>query len=189
VNPALLFAANHLWQSTVFAVMAGIDEYRQPFGMVESVHGPRLRDSPRQWNISASRSSRCPSAPRPPQSALRRPCRAPRSGSLRHSPSGSAAAKRNRRPSGTRELRAATAVHTTVEALCWLHPHTYAEGILRICKFYLASPIACMSGVTGADLKSHRSAVLSALPFSGGARAAREISRLTDESVRSNVFV
>jgi len=104
MNPALLFAANHLWQSTVFAVVAGVDDYRQPFGMVESVHGPRLRDSPRQWNISPSRSSRCPSAPRPPQSALRRPCRAPRARSLRHSPPGSAAAKRNRRPSDARAV-------------------------------------------------------------------------------------
>ncbi len=29
----------------------------------------------------------------------------------------------------------------------------YAESILSVCQFYLASPLDCMSGVTGADLK------------------------------------
>ena len=32
-------------------------------------------------------------------------------------------------------------------------PQVYAEGILSICKFYVDSPLACVSGVTGADLK------------------------------------
>jgi uncharacterized protein (TIGR03435 family) len=32
-------------------------------------------------------------------------------------------------------------------------PETYAQGILSICKFYRESPLACASGVTGADLK------------------------------------
>jgi uncharacterized protein (TIGR03435 family) len=32
-------------------------------------------------------------------------------------------------------------------------PQVYAEGILKTCEFYLESPLACMSGVTGADLK------------------------------------
>jgi len=32
-------------------------------------------------------------------------------------------------------------------------PRAYAEGILSICKFYVESPVACVSGVTGADLK------------------------------------
>jgi bla regulator protein blaR1 len=30
---------------------------------------------------------------------------------------------------------------------------TYAESILKICKFCLESPVACVSGITGADLK------------------------------------
>ena len=29
----------------------------------------------------------------------------------------------------------------------------YAEGILNVCKFYVESPLACASGVSGADLK------------------------------------
>jgi uncharacterized protein (TIGR03435 family) len=29
----------------------------------------------------------------------------------------------------------------------------YAESILNVCKFYLESPLACVSGITGADLK------------------------------------
>lgn len=32
-------------------------------------------------------------------------------------------------------------------------PETYAESILKVCKFYLESPLACVSGVTSADLK------------------------------------
>jgi len=32
-------------------------------------------------------------------------------------------------------------------------PQAYAEGILKICEFCVESPLACISGVTGADLK------------------------------------
>ena len=32
-------------------------------------------------------------------------------------------------------------------------PETYAEGILEVCKFYTESPVVCISGVSGADLK------------------------------------
>jgi beta-lactamase regulating signal transducer with metallopeptidase domain len=74
------------------------------------------------------------------------------------------------------------ATHMLVEALFWFHPlvwwlgarlnaereracdesvlasgrspHVYAEAILKICKLYLHSPLACASGVSGADLKS-----------------------------------
>jgi uncharacterized protein (TIGR03435 family) len=73
------------------------------------------------------------------------------------------------------------AVHMIVEALFWFHPavwwtgarlveereracdeavlqsgseaETYAEGILNVCKFYVESPLECVAGVTGADLK------------------------------------
>ena len=75
----------------------------------------------------------------------------------------------------------AAALHMTVEALFWFHPlvwwigsrlmeereracdeevlrhaaepEVYAEGILNVCKFYLASPLRCVSGVTGSNLK------------------------------------
>ncbi len=73
------------------------------------------------------------------------------------------------------------AIHMVVESLFWFHPiiwwigarlveereracdeevlrlgneaHVYAEGILNVCKFYVESPLVCVSGVTGADLK------------------------------------
>jgi bla regulator protein blaR1 len=73
------------------------------------------------------------------------------------------------------------AVHMAVEALFWFHPavwwigsrlveereracdeavlaagsgaQDYAEGILNVCKFYVESPLECVAGVTGADLK------------------------------------
>ena len=75
----------------------------------------------------------------------------------------------------------AAAIHMVVEALFWFHPlvwwltarlveereracdeavlkvgserQVYAESILKTCEFCLESPLACVSGVTGADLK------------------------------------
>jgi uncharacterized protein (TIGR03435 family) len=73
------------------------------------------------------------------------------------------------------------AIHMVVETLFWFHPlvwwigsrlieereracdqavvqagseaQVYAEGILNVCKFYVETPLNCVSGVTGADLK------------------------------------
>src|SRR5215467_7222699 len=75
----------------------------------------------------------------------------------------------------------AAALHMLVEAIFWFHPlvwwlgtrliaereracdeevlesgsdrQVYAESILKICEFCVGSPLACVSGVTGADLK------------------------------------
>src|SRR6266436_6448023 len=75
----------------------------------------------------------------------------------------------------------AAALHMVVEAIFWFHPLVwwlearmmeereracdeevlesgsdrlvYAESILKICEFCVGSPLACVSGVTGADLK------------------------------------
>jgi bla regulator protein blaR1 len=75
----------------------------------------------------------------------------------------------------------AAAIHMVVEALFWFHPlvwwlgarlveereracdeqvlemgserQVYAESILKVCKFCVGSPLACVSGVTGSDLK------------------------------------
>jgi uncharacterized protein (TIGR03435 family) len=74
-----------------------------------------------------------------------------------------------------------SAIHMVVEAIFWFHPlvwwlgarlveereracdeevvrlgnppHVYAEGILTVCKFYLESPLVCVSGVTGSNLR------------------------------------
>ncbi len=84
----------------------------------------------------------------------------------------------------------AAAVHMLVEAVFWFHPlvwwigarlvvereracdeevvrtgngrQAYAEGILNVCKLYLESPLACASGVTGADLKERIEAIMTA---------------------------
>lgn len=32
-------------------------------------------------------------------------------------------------------------------------PRTYADGILNVCKLYLESPLECVSGITGSNLK------------------------------------
>jgi bla regulator protein blaR1 len=76
----------------------------------------------------------------------------------------------------------ATAMHMVVEALFWFHPFVwwigarliaereracdeevlqmgnepaaYAEGILRVCELYLESPLPCVAGVTGANLRT-----------------------------------
>jgi len=73
------------------------------------------------------------------------------------------------------------ALHMVVETIFWFHPlvwwlgarlveereracdeevlrlgsepQIYAESILKVCEFYLESPLVCASGVTGADLK------------------------------------
>ena len=78
------------------------------------------------------------------------------------------------------------ALHMLVETLFWFHPlvwwigsrladereracdeavlqsagepELYAEGILQVCRLYLESPIACMSGISGADLELEFSA-------------------------------
>lgn len=75
----------------------------------------------------------------------------------------------------------AAVTHMLVEALFWFHPlvwwlgarlidereracdeavvrlgsarHVYAESILKICEFCLGSPLTCVAGVTGSDLK------------------------------------
>ena len=39
-------------------------------------------------------------------------------------------------------------------------PRAYAEGILNICKLYVESPLACVSGVTGADLKKRIESIM-----------------------------
>ncbi len=82
----------------------------------------------------------------------------------------------------------AAALHMLVEAMFWFHPlvwwigarlvdereracdeevlrmgnkpQVYAEGILSVCRFYLESPLACASGVTGADLKKRIEAIM-----------------------------
>ncbi len=73
------------------------------------------------------------------------------------------------------------AIHMLVEAVFWFHPvvwwlgarliaereracdesvlasgnepETYAEGILKVCRFYVQSPLDCAAGISGADLK------------------------------------
>jgi uncharacterized protein (TIGR03435 family) len=39
-------------------------------------------------------------------------------------------------------------------------PDVYAEGILNVCRFYLASPLANVSGITGAGLKRRIAAIV-----------------------------
>ena len=80
------------------------------------------------------------------------------------------------------------AVHMVVEAIFWFHPLVwwigsrmveerelacdeevlrmgcepadYVEGILKVCRFYTESPLPCVSGVTGADVKKRLRAIL-----------------------------
>jgi bla regulator protein blaR1 len=39
-------------------------------------------------------------------------------------------------------------------------PQDYAEGILNVCKLYVESPMVCVSGVTGSDLKKRIEAIM-----------------------------
>jgi uncharacterized protein (TIGR03435 family) len=80
------------------------------------------------------------------------------------------------------------AIHMIVEAIFWFHPlvwwigarlveereracdeevlrlgsepQVYAEGILNVCKFYVESPLVCVSGVTGSDLKKRVAGIM-----------------------------
>jgi bla regulator protein BlaR1 len=80
------------------------------------------------------------------------------------------------------------AIHMAVEAIFWFHPpvwwigkrmvdereracdeavllananpQDYAEGILNVCKLYVESPLACVSGVTGSNLKKRIRAIM-----------------------------
>ncbi len=80
------------------------------------------------------------------------------------------------------------AIHMLVETIFWFHPlvwwigkrmvdereracdeevlrlgsepRVYAEGILNVCKFYVSSPLACASGVTGSGLKRRIEAIV-----------------------------
>jgi uncharacterized protein (TIGR03435 family) len=90
------------------------------------------------------------------------------------------------------------ALHMLVEAIFWFHPlvwwlgarlvdereqacdeavlqsgndpAVYAEGILEVCKLYLASPLTCAAGVSGANLSRRIEAILTA-------RVLRKLSR------------
>ena len=81
------------------------------------------------------------------------------------------------------------ALHMAVEAVFWFHPlvwwlrtrlveereracdeavleatrqpFAYAEGILNVCKFYVETPLSCVSGVTGSELKQRIARILS----------------------------
>src|ERR1700722_6416270 len=81
------------------------------------------------------------------------------------------------------------AVHMFVETVFWFHPlvwwigkrmveereracdeevlatmgdpKAYAEGILNVCKLYVESPLACVAGVTGSNLKKRIEAIMS----------------------------
>lgn len=39
-------------------------------------------------------------------------------------------------------------------------PATYADGILKVCRFYLHSPLACAAGVSGANLKQRMETIM-----------------------------
>jgi uncharacterized protein (TIGR03435 family) len=96
-----------------------------------------------------------------------------------------------------------SAFHMLVEAIFWFHPivwwigaklveereracdesviklgsapEVYAEGILNVCKSYLESPLRCVSGVTGSDLKKRIRAIL-ADRVAGNLNLARKVT-------------
>ena len=101
------------------------------------------------------------------------------------------------------------AVHMAVEAIFWFHPlvwwvgsrlleerelacdeevlrtgcepSDYVEGILKVCRLYTESPLPCVSGVTGADVKKRLRSILEgtiAAELSGARKAALAITGL-----------
>lgn len=85
-----------------------------------------------------------------------------------------------------------SAIHMLIEALFWFYPlvwwlgarlieereracdesvlasaidaQVYAESILKVCRFYLRSPLRCTAGVSGADLKKRIEAIMDGRP-------------------------
>ncbi|MGC2401595.1 MAG: M56 family metallopeptidase [Acidobacteriaceae bacterium] len=96
----------------------------------------------------------------------------------------------------------AAAIHMLVEAIFWFHPlvwwvgarsleereracdeavlelgnppHIYAESILKTCKFSVSSPLACISGIAGGDLKRRIVRIMSS-PSADKLGAAKKI--------------
>lgn len=86
----------------------------------------------------------------------------------------------------------ATLMHMVIEAVFWFHPlvwwlgarlmdereracdeevirmgseaEAYAEGILKVCELYLQSPLKCVAGVTGTNLKKRIEAIVANRP-------------------------
>jgi bla regulator protein BlaR1 len=102
-----------------------------------------------------------------------------------------------------------SAIHMIVEATFWFHPlvwwigarmveereracdeevlslggepNVYAEAILNVCKLYMESPLACVSGVTGSDLKKRIEAIMTnriALRLNFGKKAALAVGAM-----------
>src|SRR5262249_35922462 len=87
----------------------------------------------------------------------------------------------------------AALMHMAVEAVFWFHPlvwwlgarlmdereracdeevlrmgseaEAYAEGILKVCELYLQSPLRCVPGVTGANLKKRIEVIMANRPM------------------------
>lgn len=94
-----------------------------------------------------------------------------------------------------------TSLHMLVESLFWFHPfvwwigarlihereracdeavmrsgheaEAYAQGILKVCRHYVASNLACVSGVSGADLQTRLEAIMKNETIAGVSRAKR----------------
>jgi bla regulator protein BlaR1 len=54
-------------------------------------------------------------------------------------------------------------------------PRAYAEGILEICKIYVESPLACVSGVAGANLRKRVEAIMRKRVGAGLSRTKRVV--------------
>jgi bla regulator protein blaR1 len=61
-------------------------------------------------------------------------------------------------------------------------PHVYAEGIVNVCKLYVESPLVCVSGVTGSNLKKRIEAIMTnriALKLNFAKRVALAVAGFT----------
>lgn len=64
----------------------------------------------------------------------------------------------------------------------WNQPEVYAEGILNVCRFYVESKLACVAGVSGADLKKRVEIIMTHRTVLG-LNAARKILLATATAV------
>ena len=60
-------------------------------------------------------------------------------------------------------------------------PRIYAEAILNVCKLYVESPLVCVSGVTGANLKRRIEAIMTNRTGQKLNRAKKALGALMNE--------
>jgi uncharacterized protein (TIGR03435 family) len=178
---------NHLWQSTVFVAVAALLTLLLRSNGAHVRHAVWTIASLKFLVPSPVRSA--PGLLEPGVVGIRRPVLLLPAGIEQHlSPAQLRAVLEHEFCHIRRRDNLTSALHMVVEAVCWFHPlvwwvgarmmdereracdeqvlracgepQAYAESILNVCKLYVESPLACVSGVSGSDLRKRVTAIM-----------------------------